>query len=623
MTAGCALAAPSPYGIVAKKETDRVTSRQGLAAGIAASCGVVSKLGAGALAPPASRLFFGDNLDILREKIKDESVDLVYLDPPFNSQARYNVLFQSPVEEAASAQVGAFLDFWSWHTGEAEKAYHQIMTQVGGQIATFISALRSALGESDMMAYLVMMALRLVELKRVLKPDGSIYLHCDPTASHYLKVLLDGIFGPGRFQNEVIWKRTSAHNSANRWGPIHDTILFYSVSDDFTWENQVQPYDQEYIDAFFVHEDEDGSRWARADLTGSGVRYGDSGKPWRGIDVTAKGRHWAVPQHELDRLDREGKIHWPRKSDGMPRLKKYVHELPGMPLQDLILDVKPVHNVGRVRLGYPTQKPIKLLDRIIRASSKRGQVVLDPFCGCGTTVHAAQDAQRQWIGIDVSIHAIHVIEERMRDAFGDLIVPKAEGIPADFESAERLANTNPFQFQWWANYLLGAHRLNEIKKGKDRGIDGESFFPNGPGRAYGRMIISAKAGHTGPAHVRELRGVIDREKAEMGVFVCLNKPTPGMEEEAVTAGFVTLAQGTKRRLQIVSIADWFEGHGPDVPHRDQLPYDAFSARPRRGRARPDPKAPELPLTFLGGMAEGTVERHFNPRLVKVPKRGAA
>jgi site-specific DNA-methyltransferase (adenine-specific) len=188
---------------------------------------------------------------VLREQVATGSVDLVYLDPPFNSQARYNVLFQSPVEDAASAQVGAFLDFWSWHTGEAESAYHEIMTKVGGQTATFIAALRSALGESDMMAYLVMMALRLVELRRVLKSTGSIYLHCDPTASHYLKILLDGIFGPDRFQSEVIWKRTSAHNSAKRWGPIHDTILFYSASEDFTWEDETQPYDQEYIDAFF------------------------------------------------------------------------------------------------------------------------------------------------------------------------------------------------------------------------------------------------------------------------------------------------------------------------------------------------------------------------------------
>jgi DNA modification methylase len=256
----------------AVKVTRSCGERGGLPPDRAGTGGVVSKSGNGSKAP-ANKLFFGDNLSVLREEVPTASVDLVYLDPPFNSQARYNVLFQSPVEDVASAQVGAFLDFWSWHTGEAENAYHEIMTKVGGQTATFIAALRSALGESDMMAYLVMMALRLVELRRILKPTGSIYLHCDPTASHYLKILLDGIFGPDRFQSEVVWKRTSAHNSAKRWGPIHDTILFYSASEDFTWENTTQPYDQEYIDAFFVHEDPDGRRWRRADLTGSGIRH--------------------------------------------------------------------------------------------------------------------------------------------------------------------------------------------------------------------------------------------------------------------------------------------------------------------------------------------------------------
>lgn len=578
----------------------------------------MSKGGVSASTP--NKLYFGDNLRVLREQVPTASVDFVYLDPPFNSQARYNVLFQSPMEDVASAQVGAFLDFWSWHTGEAENAYHEIMTKVGGQTATFIAALRSALGESDMMAYLVMMALRLVELRRVLKPTGSLYLHCDPTASHYLKILLDGIFGPDRFQNEVIWKRTSAHNSAKRWGPIHDTILFYSASEDFTWEDITQPYDQDYIDTFFVHEEEDGRRWRRADLTGSGVRHGDSGKAWRGIDVTAKGRHWAVPHSELDKLDKQGRIHWPRKEGGMPQRKRYIDELPGMPLQDLILDIRPVHNVGRARLGYPTQKPIDLLDRIIRASSKKGQIVLDPFCGCGTTVHAAEAAQRNWIGIDVSIHAIHVIEGRLLEAFGPLAIPKAQGIPADFESAALLAKTNPFQFQWWANYLLAAHRLNEIKKGADRGIDGELFFPNGPGRPYGRLIISVKAGNTGPAHVRELRGVLDREKAEMGLFVCLNRPTEEMEIEAVRAGFVNLVHGKKRKLQIVSIAGWFDGERPDLPPYQQLPYGAFSEPAARGR-RPDPNEPELPLSYLGGRKRETVERHLNPQMVRLGTDG--
>lgn len=310
-------------------------------------------------------LYFGDNLDVMREHIEDESVDLVYLDPPFNSDARYNVLFTSDADKVVSAQAEAFRDTWTWDH-EAKWAFEQI-AGIGGQLATFVNALHGALGTSDLMAYLVMMAVRLNELRRVLKPTGSLYLHCDPTASHHLKIILDGIFGPENFQNEVIWKRTSAHSSAKRWGPIHDTILFYSNGPKFTWNRANQPYDETYIEAFFTHQDDDGRRWTRGDLTGSGTRNGPSGDPWRGIDVRAKGRHWAVPADELDRLDDEGMIHWPKKPGGMPRLKRYADQLPGMPVQDIISDIRPVHNVGKERIGYPTQKPVPLLERILDA----------------------------------------------------------------------------------------------------------------------------------------------------------------------------------------------------------------------------------------------------------------
>jgi DNA methylase len=229
------------------------------------------------------------------------------------------------------------------------------MMRIGGSAARLLDALRSAMGDTDLLAYLAMMAIRLQTLHTKIKGSGSLYLHCDPTASHYLKVILDAIFGQNNFRNEIVWKRTSAHNSARKWGPIHDNILFYSVSDKFDWQNSTQEYDQDYIDAFFVHSDEDGRRWRRADLTGSGVRHGESGKPWRGIDVTSKGRHWAVPHADLERLDSEGRIHWPKKEDGVPQKKRYIDELPGMPLQDMIFDIRPVHNVGKERIGYSTR----------------------------------------------------------------------------------------------------------------------------------------------------------------------------------------------------------------------------------------------------------------------------
>ncbi len=271
----------------------------------------------------ANALYYGDNLDVLRHEITSASIDLIYLDPPFNSQANYNVLFKSPSGKAADAQIEAFEDTWHWGE-EAARAFAEVLASPATQAAELLRAMRSFLGENDMMAYLAMMAVRLIELHRVLKPTGSLYLHCDPTASHYLKILLDGIFGPRNFLNEIIWKRTSAHSSAKRYGPVHDVILFYSRGEEHIWYRLYQPYDQTYIDAFYTHFDNDGRRWRRSDLTGAGIRHGETGLPWRGIDVTAKGRHWAWPPSELEEMDRRGQIHWPEKAGGMPMLKRYL-----------------------------------------------------------------------------------------------------------------------------------------------------------------------------------------------------------------------------------------------------------------------------------------------------------
>jgi DNA modification methylase len=341
----------------------------------------------------ANHLYYGDNLEVLREHVRDESVDLIYLDPPFNSNATYNVLFRGPSGDQSQAQIEAFEDTWHWNNA-AEKAFDEVMQGPNADVANMLRAMRSFLKDNDMMAYLTHMAVRLVELHRVLKPTGSIYLHCDPTASHYLKVLMDAVFGPTKFLNEVIWKRTSAHSSAKRYGPIHDTLLFYSKGDTYCWNKCFDPYDQDYLETFFDQEDADGRRWKRTDLTGAGTRNGETGLPWRGIDVTAKGRHWAYPPRELDKLQAKGKVHWPKKTDGMPRLKQYPEDLPGVPFQDVIAHIRTMHNLSEERLGFPTQKPVALLERIISASSNPGDVVLDPFCGCGTTVMPP----RSWAG---------------------------------------------------------------------------------------------------------------------------------------------------------------------------------------------------------------------------------
>lgn len=308
-----------------------------------------------------NRLYYRDNLDVLRRHIDDESVDLVYLDPPFKSDQDYNVLFAEHDGTQAASQIRAFEDTWRWDESAARSCAEVI--EAGGRVSQVMQAFRTFLGDSDMMAYLAMMAPRLIELRRVLKATGSVYLHCDPTASHYLKLLMDAVYGPSMFRSEVIWKRTSAHSSAKRYGPVHDSLLFYSKSDSYAWNRIFEPYNQGYLETFFDQQDEDGRRWKRMDLTGAGVRHGETGQKWRGIDVTAKGRHWAYPPSTLDNLDRDGRIHWPQKKGGMPRLKQYPEDLSGVPLQDVWADISPMHNLSRERLGYPTQKPEALLER--------------------------------------------------------------------------------------------------------------------------------------------------------------------------------------------------------------------------------------------------------------------
>lgn len=509
-----------------------------------------------------NKLFYGDNLEVLRGRdadgrplIQDESVDLIYLDPPFNSAANYNVLFRAPDGKASESSIEAFEDTWHW-TDSAAHAFHEVVTGRHHRAGTLLRAMRDALGENDMMAYLTMMAVRLIELHRVLKPTGSLYLHCDPTASHYLKILLDGIFGPDRFLNEVIWKRTSAHSSARRWGPVHDTILLYGKSEEFIWNQIYQPYDQSYIDAFYTHTDPNGRRWRRSDLTGAGTRNGETGQIWRGIDVTAKGRHWAYPPHQLEILDKEGKIHWPAKSGGMPMLKRYLDTQKGQPLQDIISDVAPMHNLADERLGYPTQKPVALLERIISASSNPGDVILDPFCGCGTTVHAAQKLGRQWIGIDVTHLAISLIERRLKDAFPDIRFD-VHGVPRDLASARDLAARDKHQFQWWAVSLVEAVPQGGSKKGADRGIDGVRWVKTGPRPGdTERIIVSVKAGeNVSVRDVRDLVGTVEREKALGGLLITLAKPTRDMQREAASHGYASFGLGEFRKIMVKTVEE--------------------------------------------------------------------
>jgi DNA modification methylase len=549
------------------------------------------------MAAGKNKLYYGDNLEVLQRYVKDESVDLIYLDPPFNSRQDYNVLFAEKDGSQSSSQIHAFEDTWEWNI-ESKRALEQVIEQ-GGRVADALRAFEAYLHGSDMMAYLAMMAPRLVELRRVLKETGSIYLHCDPTASHYLKILMDAVFGPQFFRNEIIWQRTSAHaNVSQKFGAVHDVLLFFSKGLKPGWTQQFVPYTEEYKDTFFDQVDEDGRRYFRRDLTASMSRA-SSGQiyEWHGV-TPPPSRCWAMSKENMDDLEAKGRIHWPKKNGGMPRLKLYPEDQPGVTLSDIWADVKTMHNLSSERLGYPTQKPEALLERILKASSIEGDFVLDPFCGCGTTVQVAQRLNRRWIGIDITHLAIGLIKKRLSDAFGPEIRSTYDviGEPTDLAGAEALSKQDDkYQFQSWALGLCGARPAEGIKKGADRGIDGRLYFHDDDSGQSKQIIFSVKAGGVSVPQVRDLIGVLTREKAEIGVFLCFEPPTKPMLKEAAEAGFYKSTDGTTYpKLQILTIQQILDGRQPEYPlHRRDA---TFKKAPR---SRPS-AAQNLTLPLLPG-----------------------
>jgi DNA modification methylase len=530
---------------------------------------------------PENTLYYGDNLEVMRKYLPDECIDLVYLDPPFNSNRDYNLLFREQSGEPAQGQIKAFTDTWQW----SQPAYDEFcQTCPKPALVELVQGFVRTLGRNDLTAYLVMMAPRLVELHQVLKPTGSLYLHCDPTASHYLKVMLDVIFEARNFRNEIVWKRTGAHGGAKRWGPVHDIILFYTKSDQYLWNRVYEPLDRDYIEGFYRYTDERG-RYRLVTLTGAGITKGDSGKPWRGVDPTQVGRHWAVPQsiveqlvgkeraqqmsvqEKLDLLDSAGYIVWPARGR-VPQYKRYLEMSEGNPIQDVITDIQPIGAHARERLGYPTQKPLALLERILQASSNEGDIVLDPFCGCGTAIVAAQKLNRRWIGIDITHLAIALIKYRLSDMF-DLKEGedyRVVGEPTTVAEARALAQQDRDEFQKWAIGLIPRARPYQDKKGKDTGIDGVLFFKddlNDPKRA----LIQVKSGRVSVKDVRDFLWVLNREGATLGLFVTLEPPTRNMVREAEQAGFYTTPLGNLRipRLQIRTVEDLLAGTGFAIP----------------------------------------------------------
>lgn len=511
-------------------------------------------------------LFYGDNLPILRDHIPTGSIDLIYLDPPFNSSRSYNVLFADESGKESEAQITAFEDTWHWDQSAA-RTYYELIQNGPLDVVKMIGSLHDFIGENQMTAYLVMMAVRLVELHRVLKPTGSLYLHCDPTASHYLKIVLDTIFGPQNFRSEIVWKRTSGHSDAIGFGSVHDTILFYSKTENPTWNAIYQPYEQEYMDAYYRYKDSDGRRWMSDNLSAAGLSGGGYNYEWKGI----KG-YWRCPITTMEQLDRDGKIFYTK--NGIPRRKRYLDESKGMPAQDTWNDIQALRSWHAERLGYPTQKPVALLERIIQASSNPGDWVLDPFCGCGTAIAAAQKLERHWIGIDVTHLAIALQKYRLHDTFHITAGKDYQviGEPCDESSAAQLARDDRYQFQWWALSLVGAKPLGGEqnsktgKKGKDRGIDGVINFVEAKGKPK-RVLVQVKSGHVNSGLIRDLRGTVEREDAAIGVFITLEPATKDMEKEAIAAGYYTseLWQKDYQRIQILTIAQLLAGADVQMP----------------------------------------------------------
>jgi len=510
-------------------------------------------------------LYFGDNLDILREHIADQSVDLIYLDPPFNSQASYNVLFRERNGTDSAAQIKAFDDFWHWDM-TAEATYREVV-EAGGKVGELLSALQRFLGRNDMMAYLTMMAIRLKELHRVLKPTGSLYLHCDPTASHYLKLVLDAIFGPENFRNEIVWHYggRGAKAIARQFPRNHDVILFYSA------RSAKHQFNRQYLTRY-VPVAEAKSRGLRQDEEGRWFKTAPRG------DYT---------DESIERLEREGRVY--RTRTGRIRIKYFLEERDGfvlehIPVGDVWSDIPDAMHLGAERLGYPTQKPEALLERIVRASSEEGDLVLDPFCGCGTTVVVAERLHRRWIGIDITHLAVALVNNRLRDTFGpDLSPYRVVGEPQDLASARALALENRHQFEYWALGLAGARPAKQ-RKGADAGIDGVIYFFDDDSGKPKRILLQVKSGRVSVSQIRDLKGAMEREDAQIGAFITLQPPTQPMLREAAAAGFYEPPGflDPVPRLQILTIEELLQGKELQYP---RVAEATFKKAPRRRKAK--------------------------------------
>lgn len=513
-----------------------------------------------------NQLYYGDNLRVLRRFIRSESVDLVYLDPPFNSNRSYNVLFQHRSGDAAQAQIEAFDDSWTW-SQDSEAQYDEIVS--GGSpvgVADAIVALRRLLGDSDVLAYLVMMTARLTELHRALRPTGSLYLHCDPTASHYLKIILDALFGPTNFINEIVWLRAAASkgHATRKLSSSHDIILGYGKSPAYTFNKVHLPPTDAYTGRFKFDDSDGRGPYRLAPLDNPAYRpnliYEYKGFP-------SPPRGWRVSREVMEELDSNDRLVFPNSPTGRIARKHYLREQAGPLAGDVWTDIAPLQASAAERLGYPTQKPLALLERIIGASTNPGDTVLDPFCGCGTTIDAAETLGRKWIGIDITFLSIDLIQKRLVGTYGDDIRQRyvVDGVPRELEAAQALFDENPFDFERWAvAMVMGQPNERQVA---DKGIDGVVRFHLNA-TDIGQAVVSVKGGRNlNPSMVQALSGAVAQHGAQMGIFVSLANPTRGMVEAARSSGtFRYEFSGTEYpKIQLLTVADLLGGRRPNMP----------------------------------------------------------
>jgi len=520
-------------------------------------------------------LYYGDNLDVLRKHIPDESIDLIYLDPPFNSNRSYNVLFKESSGAASEAQIEAFGDTWHWGAA-AQEAYEEVVTGPQRRAARMLQAMVEGLGHNDVTAYLSMMAIRLTELQRVLKATGSIYLHCDPTAGDYLKVLMDSVFGPKSFRNQIVWRRSHPHgNITKKFGSIHDLLLFY-VRDPSAakWNQPTIEHDaaDPKIRKQYNRWDEERQDWWQP----TSLLNPNPNRPNLTYEFHGHTKVWRWTRERMLEMERKGAIYVPADG-GIPRYKRYLGEQRGLLLQDVWDDIEPV--TGEENLGYETQKPLDLLERVVEASSDKGDIILDPFCGCGTAVHAAQMLRREWIGIDITNLAIGLIRRRMQDAFPRIQI-NVVGEPVDLAGARELAATRPSQFEYWVLDKIDAQPTG----GKGPDLDGVLPFIEFGGKAK-RVVISVKGTKTvSPAMLREVKGAMNGDKP-IGVLITLAPPTQGMKTQAAAAGSYEAAGKKYPRVQILTVADILKGKRPQMPPKTSpfagAPVEREEARTER------------------------------------------